>query len=125
MEPFLFEATLIDLNSEDLCLSFLYEQQATQNAAEDQLGVFRVPIKIKNWQNKYLPPEKQGEDVECEALVDSGAVELALPIELVDRLKWTNSGQLMSIPLTAVSTTIASLGLQNRGTGKSVPGSRH
>jgi len=34
-----------------------------------------------------LPPEKQGEDVECEALVDSGAAELALPIELTARLK--------------------------------------
>lgn len=44
------------------------------------MSVFRVPVKIKNWQNRYLPPEKQGEDVECEALVDSGAAELALPI---------------------------------------------
>lgn len=44
------------------------------------MSVFRVPVKIKNWQNRYLPPEKQGEDVECEVLVDSGAAELALPI---------------------------------------------
>ena len=51
------------------------------------MSVFRVPVKIKNWQNRYLPPEKQGEDVECEALVDSGAAELALPIELTARLK--------------------------------------
>ena len=56
------------------------------------MGVFRVPVKIKNWQNRYLPPEKQGEDVECEALVDSGAAELALPIELVDRLKLDQLG---------------------------------
>ena len=39
-----------------------------------------------------MPPEKQGEDVECEALVDSGAAELALPIELVDRLKLDQLG---------------------------------
>ena len=56
------------------------------------MGVFRIPVKIKNWQNRYLPPEKQGEDVECEALVDSGAAELALPIELVDRLKLDQLG---------------------------------
>ena len=56
------------------------------------MGVFRVSVKIKNWQNRYLPPEKQGEDVECEALVDSGAAELALPIELVDRLKLDQLG---------------------------------
>ena len=56
------------------------------------MDVFAVLVKIKNWQNRYLPPEKQGEDVECEALIDSGAAELALPIELVDRLKLEQLG---------------------------------
>ena len=51
------------------------------------MGVFRVPIKIKNWQNRFLPAKKRGEEVRCEALVDSGAAELALPAELIERLK--------------------------------------
>ena len=44
--------------------------------------VFRVPVKVGNWQNRYLPAERRGEEVQCEELVDSGAAELALPIEL-------------------------------------------
>ncbi len=27
-----------------------------------------VQIKMRNWQNRYLPPEKQGEDIECEVV---------------------------------------------------------
>ena len=51
------------------------------------MGVFTVPIKLKNWQNRYLPKEKQGEEVVCDALVDSGAIELCLPVEIVQKLK--------------------------------------
>jgi len=51
------------------------------------MGVFTVPIKLRNWQNRYLPLEEQGEEVECEAIVDSGAVQLALPAEIIERLK--------------------------------------
>ena len=51
------------------------------------MGVFRVPLKVRNWQNRYLPPDKQGEEIECEALVDSGAAELALPVEVIERLR--------------------------------------
>ncbi len=50
------------------------------------MGVFSVPIHIKNWQNRFLPPDKQGKDITCEAIVDSGAAELALPVELVEML---------------------------------------
>jgi clan AA aspartic protease len=58
------------------------------NVASDQeVGVLRVPIKLWNYLNRYLPSEQRGEDVECEAVVDSGAVELALPAELVERLR--------------------------------------
>ncbi len=56
------------------------------------MGVFTVSIKVRNWQNRYLPTDKQGEEVECMALVDSGAVELALPTEMIDRLKLENLG---------------------------------
>jgi len=56
------------------------------------MGVFSVPIKVRNWQNRFLPPEKQGSDVHCDALVDSGTAELALPAELIERLKLEEVG---------------------------------
>jgi len=56
------------------------------------MGVFRVPIKLRNWQNQFLPQERRGEDVECEALVDTGAAELALPADLIQRLKLQQIG---------------------------------
>lgn len=51
------------------------------------MGVFNIPLKIRNWQNRYLPFDKQGEEIECQALVDSGASELALPAELIEKLR--------------------------------------
>lgn len=51
------------------------------------MGVFTVPVKLKNWQGRFLPREKRGEEIKCEALVDSGAAELALPEEHIERLK--------------------------------------
>ena len=56
------------------------------------MGVFSVPLRIRNWQNRYLPPEKKGEAVECEALVNSGAAELAIPSELIERLRLEQLG---------------------------------
>ena len=56
------------------------------------MGVFKVPVALKNWQNRFLPEEKRGEDLECEAIVDSGALELALPAELVERLRLEETG---------------------------------
>ena len=57
------------------------------------MGVFKVPIKLKNWQNRFLPEEQRGEDIECEALVDSGAAELSLPSELIEKLKLEETGR--------------------------------
>ena len=51
------------------------------------MGVFSVPIKVRNWQNRFLPPERQGQEVTCDALVDSGAVEFALPADHIERLR--------------------------------------
>lgn len=51
------------------------------------MGVFSVPIKVRNWQNRFLPPDTQGEEISCEAIVDSGAAALALPIDLLEHLK--------------------------------------
>lgn len=51
------------------------------------MGVFSIEMKVRNWQNRFLPKKEQGEEVICQALVDSGAAELALPLELIERLK--------------------------------------
>ncbi len=51
------------------------------------MGTFAVPIRLSNWQNRFLPEERRGEDVTCDALVDSGAAELALPEEIVERVR--------------------------------------
>ena len=51
------------------------------------MGVFNVKVKLHNYVNRYLPEQERGEDLECEATVDSGAAELALPAEMVERLK--------------------------------------
>jgi clan AA aspartic protease len=48
---------------------------------------------MRNWQNRFLPPEKQGEEVSCEMLVDSGAAELALPVEVIGPLKLEKLGE--------------------------------
>ena len=57
------------------------------------MGVFRVRVKVRNWQNRFLPPERRGEEIQCEALVDSGAAELALPVELIERLRLEPLGE--------------------------------
>ena len=57
------------------------------------MGVFSVPIIVRNWLNRFLPPERQGEEVSCDALVDTGAVQLALPAELVQRLRLEDLGE--------------------------------
>ncbi len=40
-----------------------------------------------------MPPEKRGEEFSCLALVDSGAVELSLPANLIERLKLEELGK--------------------------------
>jgi clan AA aspartic protease len=57
------------------------------------MGVFRVPVKVRNWQIRYLPSDKQGKEIECEALVDSGAAEFALPVELLEPLRLEYLGE--------------------------------
>ena len=42
------------------------------------MGVFSVSVELKNWQNQFLPEDRRGEDLRCDALVDTGAAELAL-----------------------------------------------
>jgi predicted aspartyl protease len=54
------------------------------------MGVFTVPIKVRNGQNTYLPSDRQGGEVEYLAIVDLGAVELSLPAEMVSNSSWKN-----------------------------------
>lgn len=56
------------------------------------MGIFQVPIKLRNWQNVFLPKNKRGVDLECDALVDSRAAELALPAEMIDKLRLKETG---------------------------------
>jgi len=61
------------------------------------MGVFRVPILLKDWQNQFSPSEARGEDVQCNATVDSGAERLALPAEVIE--------QLILLPLDTIAVT--------------------
>jgi clan AA aspartic protease len=51
------------------------------------MGVFTVKVRMRNLLNQYLPQGERGEEVECETLVDSGAAELALPADIVEKLR--------------------------------------
>ena len=51
------------------------------------MGVFRVRASMSNLLDRYRPEQERGKTVECEIMVDCGAAELALPVELVERLK--------------------------------------
>ncbi|MHC4502535.1 MAG: pepsin/retropepsin-like aspartic protease family protein [Planctomycetota bacterium] len=58
------------------------------------MGVFRVPVELRNWQNRFLREDERGEDVECEALVDSSAIELSLPAEMIRKLRLEHVGEI-------------------------------
>ena len=57
------------------------------------MGVFTVEISVRNWQNRFLPETERGEEIVCQALVDTGAAQLALPAEFVERLRLLELGQ--------------------------------
>ncbi len=56
------------------------------------MGIFRVAVQLRNWQNRFLPEEKRGQDITCNVLVDTGAAELALPSEIIEKLKLEELG---------------------------------
>lgn len=58
------------------------------------MGSFSVETTVRNWQNRFLPPDEQGEEVTCEALVDTGAVQMALPTELIEKLRLIEVGSI-------------------------------
>ncbi len=51
------------------------------------MGIFHVTATMSNMFNSYLPLEAHGADITCEILVDTGAAELAIPVELGQQLK--------------------------------------
>src|SRR5438132_14410485 len=59
------------------------------------MGVFTVSIRVRNWQKRCLASDERGADVACDALVDTGAVELCLPAELVEQLRLTQTRTLL------------------------------
>ncbi|MBI4705178.1 MAG: hypothetical protein HY744_29065 [Deltaproteobacteria bacterium] len=56
------------------------------------MGVFSVPIRVSNWQNRFLPAGEHGEEIRCDAVAGSGAAQLALPADLVERLRLVELG---------------------------------
>src|SRR3989304_6685262 len=76
------------------------------------MGVFSVPIKIRNWQNRFFPKDRQGEEIICEAFVDTGAAELALPVDLLGRLKLEELVTFVSIQQMVDNMTIEYLASQ-------------
>jgi clan AA aspartic protease len=51
------------------------------------MGVFQVNVKMRNLFNEYLPQEARGQEIACPMMVDTGAVELALPADMVEQLR--------------------------------------
>ena len=58
------------------------------------MGTFSVEITLRNWQNRFLPEDERGEEVACEALVDTGASELCLPADVVGSLNLVEVGRI-------------------------------
>ena len=57
------------------------------------MGVFTVEVTLRNWQNRFIPEGERTQDVACEALVDTGAPELCLPADIVERLNLVEVGR--------------------------------
>ena len=53
------------------------------------MGAFGIEVKMKNWPRFLLPEERHGEDIVCEALVDTDVYDFCVPAELVERLNLT------------------------------------
>ncbi len=58
------------------------------------MGVFSVEVTLRNWQNRFIPEGERAQDVVCEAMVDTGASELCLPAEIVERLNLVEVGRM-------------------------------
>lgn len=52
-----------------------------------------VQINVKNWQNRFLPHDKHGEEVVVDALVEKEFAELGLPTEIIEKMKLEELGK--------------------------------
>ena len=75
------------------------------------MGTFSVKVRLRNWQNRFLPEEKRGEDVVCDAIVDSGATELAIPSDIVERLRLVELGRMTAYTADGCSREYRVLGM--------------
>jgi clan AA aspartic protease len=75
------------------------------------MGLFFVPILVRNWQNRFIPAEQRGQDVSCEALVDSGAVELCLPAEQIELLRLVQVGTIETETATGAHQSLRIMGM--------------
>jgi hypothetical protein len=85
------------------------------------VGVFQVPIILRNWQNRFLPEAKRGEELRCMATVDSGAAELALPADMIERLKLTETGRVRAYTAEAGKHELRVFGIISPREAKLIP----
>ena len=57
------------------------------------MGVFTVEVTLKRWRNAPLLEDEPTQEVVCDALVDTGAVHLCLPADIVERLGLVQVGR--------------------------------
>jgi hypothetical protein len=62
---------------------------------------------VRNWQDRFLSQEERAQDIDGETLMDSGAVQTSLPVEIVEALKLNRWGGCMPALLTAHPATTA------------------
>lgn len=64
------------------------------------MNLFSVEVKMKNWPRFLMPEEKHGENIVCEALVDTDVYDFCVPAELVKRLNLTElrGGRKVQLP---------------------------
>lgn len=57
-----------------------------ESGKDEGMGLFSIEVKMKNWPRFLLPEDEHGEDIVCEALVDTDIFDFCIPAELVERL---------------------------------------
>ena len=50
-------------------------------------------MRVRNWQSTVASDGRDGPEIECEALVDSGALQTALPADLIEALDLMDMGR--------------------------------
>ena len=55
--------------------------------SDQPISVLRIPIRLRHHIDRSRPPQQRGEEIACEAIVDFDAGGLALPANLVARLR--------------------------------------